>query len=55
MSCLDTCLTRLCGDRVPLETARKTFFFLLGIAIMLVWSLPCPRHRLSTKARKPSR
>ena len=43
MSCLDTCLTRLCGDRVPLETARKTFFFLLGIAIMLlVIALPTP-------------
>ena len=28
MSRLDNCLTAIVGDRVPLETARKTFFFL---------------------------
>lgn len=43
MSRLDNCLTAICGDRVPLETARKTFFFLLGIGIMLlVIALPTP-------------
>ena len=43
MSMLDTCLTRLCGDKVPLESARKTFFFVLGIVIMLVViALPTP-------------
>ena len=43
MSRLNNCLTAICGDRVPLETARKTFFFLLGIGIMLlVIALPTP-------------
>ena len=33
MSRLDNCLTAIVGDRVPLETARKTFFFLVGIIV----------------------
>ena len=32
MSRLDNCLTAIVGDKLPIETARKTFFFLLGIA-----------------------
>lgn len=43
MSRLDNCLTAIVGDRVPLETARKTFFFLVGIIVMLiVITLPIP-------------
>lgn len=36
MSRLDNCLTAIVGDKLPIETARKTFFFLLGIAVMLI-------------------
>ncbi len=43
MSRLDNCLTAIVGDKLPIETARKTFFFLLGIAVMLiVIALPSP-------------
>ena len=43
MSLLDNCLTAIVGDKLPIETARKTFFFLLGIAVMLiVIALPSP-------------
>ena len=48
MSRLDNCLTAIVGDRVPLETARKTFFFLVGIIVMLIvitLPIPEPRHR----------
>ena len=39
----DNCLTAIVGDKLPIETARKTFFFLLGIAVMLiVIALPSP-------------
>lgn len=43
MQYLNTCLMRLCGNRVPLETARRTFFFIFALAIMcLVIALPTP-------------
>ena len=35
MSRLDNCLTAIVGDKLPIETARKTFFFLLGIGRLL--------------------
>ena len=43
MSLLDNALKSVCGDRIPLETARKTFYFLLGICVMLIIiALPQP-------------
>ncbi len=36
MSLLDNCLKSVCGDRVSLETARKTFYFILALFVMLI-------------------
>lgn len=43
MSRLDAVLVSLLGDRVPVEIARKTFYFLLAIMVMvIVIALPTP-------------
>lgn len=43
MHFLDSCLTAITGNRVPLETARKTFFFIFALAMMsLIIALPTP-------------
>ena len=43
MSRLDNCIHAVVGDRIPLDIAKRTFFFLVAIAVMLIIiALPTP-------------